>query len=464
MNPPAPVATKSDHTPPRDHSELVHAVQVALTGALALFGLWVLEGTGPLPNHVSPLRRRWRLGRRALASTAGVVLAAHLLLLSPMPSYLPYSQPIRINRVMAYAVNCDSPLFMRLANFPREILTPMHPRQSRPGYVAASALATSTVGPAMSALGLDRAYGQTDRAYLPLVLINLLVAAASVAMLGWLLARLGTPLPAAIALSGLLAVNDLTKPFYWTPHQQMFSLFVPLATILVVRWMLRSRPSWLAVSLAGLGVGVASLFYGSFIITAGAGALVLLARRWRGVLLGGLFLAASVVPPVAWMMICKKLVGSYYSHELGAYHEFIWLPEAARAGWHALAVAVSTMSIVTIRELVEVCGPMLSIILGLGILALFLRVRLAAGNAEQRAILIGAAVTIVVGIFFTWGIGIIASRLMFHIFPALIVVAGWMAARFSGRGRRAEWVVGIALSATTLALVVAELLAHGPYD
>jgi hypothetical protein len=445
-------------------SETSRNIAVAVAGALVLLGLWVLEGKQPPARYVATLRRPWRTGWRFLANLGGVVVVAHLLLLAPMIDRPFCAEPIHVNSVMAYALNCDSPMFMQLAHDPGQMLTPQHPRQSRPGYIAVGALLTHTLGPVLSGLGLDRAYGQADSAYLPLVLINMLIAAAAVTILGWLLARLGTRLPAALALSGLLAVNELTKAFYWTPHQQIFALFVPLVTIAVARGMILSRPSWLAASSTGLAVGVAALCYGSFLITAGVVALVLLLHRWRGVLLGGLFLGAVMVPPIVWMTICKAIVGSYHSHELAGYHEFVWLRDSAKIGWGQLGLAASTMSIVTIRELVAACGPALAILLGLGLLAALLRVRLAAGNPEQRAILIASAVTVAVGLAFTWGIGIIASRLMFHVFPALLVFAGWLAARLSVSSRGTAWFVAVMLSVTTVALVAMAVLSHGPYS
>jgi hypothetical protein len=74
-------------------------------------------------------------------------------------------------------------------------------------------------------------------------------------------------------------LNDLMKAFFWTPHQQMFVLLIPLAAISLGRWLLLAQPPWPVIALLGLGLGLASLIYGNAIIAAGVLALILLAPR-----------------------------------------------------------------------------------------------------------------------------------------------------------------------------------------
>src|SRR5262245_33934190 len=140
-----------------------------------------------------------------------------------------------------------------------QIPQPNNARQSRPGYIALGAAVTRLVGPVANATGLTRWYGQTDSAYIPLVLINLSLVTTAVTLLAWLLNRLRTPVWAIVALCAMVVVNDVTKPFLWTPHQQMFALLVPVLTITLGRWVILARPSWRALVFAGLGVGAVSL-------------------------------------------------------------------------------------------------------------------------------------------------------------------------------------------------------------
>jgi hypothetical protein len=446
--------------------QVAGAVVIAAAGALALAALWWWDRGRTLPPEPDAQRsapRRTALWLLIAGSFVGVLAAAHLLLFAPTVDHPFCAVTTRVNGAMAYPLNCDSPLFMKLAHHPRRILLPQEPRQSRPGYVALGAAATRVVGPAAGALGIDRLYGQTDTAYIPLVLINFVVAAAAVALLAWLLGRLGTPRVATVALCSLVAVNDVVKAFYWTPHQQMFALLVPVATIVLARWVMLSRPGWWQLALAGLGAGVASLIYGNVLIAAAVVGLVLLGRGWRGLPLIGLFGVAFAIPQLAWIEICHRYAGSYYNMEASLYHEFVWLPEAAREGPRSLVRWVDTMSITTVRELVSAGGLALMLIACLGAAAVLRGVRLRPDSAEQRAILIAAGLTVACSVAFAWGIGIWATRLMFPAVPALLIGVGWLATRLSASSRPLATATAGALSTVVLGVVVVALSVHGPY-
>ncbi|MDG6109295.1 hypothetical protein Daura_26450 [Dactylosporangium aurantiacum] len=207
-----------------------------------------------------------RIRTVALVGVAGTLAAAHLLLLAPVWDTVPCGETIRINSALAYPLNCDSGQFLELAHDPGMVLDTGNTRQSRPGYVFLSAAATAVVGPVASAVGLDRAYGSDDSAYVPLVLINLLIAAATLALFCWLLRRLGVSW-VVVGLTGTsLMVNDVTKAYYWSPHQQMFALFVPVVAIAVGAWLLTRQPSPRQLAVLGLSLGLSMLVYGSFIV------------------------------------------------------------------------------------------------------------------------------------------------------------------------------------------------------
>jgi hypothetical protein len=407
-------------------------------------------------------------------SVLGVLIGAHLVMLGPMVDKPFCATPVYVNSVMAYPYNCDSVEFTRLAHNPRRILEYHNERQSRPGYVAIAAVGTRTIGPVAHWLHLDRLYGQNDKAYIPLVLINLVATAIAVLLLAWLLSRLGTPTMVTVALSALVVVNEVTKPFTWTAHQQTIALVVPVATIAAVRWLLLARPSWRGVGLLGLGFGLASLVYGSFLITAGVVLLVLVARRAGGWFRSGwwrqAFLPAVVfgigfaAPQLTWMAICRVVTGSYYNHEAEVYDEFVWPYIALRRhGLGGLVSATRDMTVTTIREL-EVATVAMLLVGALAALAVLLRVRLAADSPEDRAIVVGAGLTVLFSVLFAWGIGIIASRLMFHAVPALFVVAGWLAARVTAGSRPASRLVGPAFLVLAAAVMAADIAAQGPYS
>ncbi len=443
-------------------------IVIAVIGALALAALWWWD------RHRAPIsepidkpaqQRRARPTLVVVGSVIGVVAAAHLMLFAP-----PATQPsqctaeIHLNSAMAYCLNVDSPMFLDLAHHPRQLLQPGAVRQSRPGYVAVSVVATRTIGRAASRLNLDRLYGQTDSAYIPLVLFNFVTVAVAVMLLAFLLARLGTPVPATVAICAFLAVNDVTKAFFWTPHQDVFTVFVPLASVFIAQWVIRTDPPWWKLALAGLSLGVYSLIYASVLITIAVVGIVLLARGWRGLARTAVLGAAFAIVPVAWIIACRAIVGSYYSHEVTNYHQFVWLFVEARHGPRALASYVEVVSIASMRGLVSVAGLILLLIVGLAAVAVRLRIGILPKSAEHRAILIASALTVGVSLVFGWGIGFISNRLMFNVVPALLVVLGWLAARLSARSPRMRTATGTALSGVALIVVGVTVTAAGPWS
>ena len=448
-------------------SQAMLPATVAVLGAAALGLLWwwdrragAIAGT-----DVAPVRR-WRPLAAVLASLAGVLAGAHLMLFAPMVDDPYCATTTRLNDAMAYPLNCDSPAFLQLAHHPTQILQPNDPRQSRPGYIALGAGLTRLVGPVANATGLTRWYGQSDSAYIPLVLINLLLVTIAVTLLGWLLNRLQAPRWAIVALCAMVVVNDVTKPFVWTPHQQMFALLVPVLTITLGRWVILTRPSWWALAVAGLGVGAVSLCYGSVLITVAAVTLILLGtRRWRGVPLAAVFGAAFTLPTLSWIAVCNAVAGSYYNRELKLYHEFVWPKDAWHdGGLHTLRVWVHTMNVKTAQELFSIGGTALALLILLAVAAVLFRARLATTSAEHRAILIPAGMTAVGAVAFCWSIGIFAERLMYHLVPALFVLAGWLVGRLHRTNSRSQLAAMLILGSTTAAAVTTTLTQHGPYS
>jgi hypothetical protein len=440
-----------------------HSWLWGLAGGVVLAALCVVQARRPAVNATASAegrpRRRWLI----LGGVAGAVLGAHLVLLGPMTEGAFCAKPIHVNRVMAYPLNCDSGEFMSLAHYPSRILEYHNLRQSRPGYVALSVVAERTIGPVARALRLDRLYGMTDRAQFPLVVINLAATAAAIALLAWQLAGLGTPRPANAALCGFLAVNEVTTAFTWTPHQQTFALLVPVATIVVGRWLLLARAvRWGPAALAGLAAGGASLVYGSFLITAAVAGIILLFQR--RLLALAAFMAAFATPQLAWMALCEIVSGDYHNEELEVYDQFVWLPRAAGRGADALWMATHDATLTTARELFSICTVPLLLIAGLAAVAVLTRVRLSVLSESQRATVIAAGLVAVAGVAFGWGIGLMADRVMFHAFPALLVLAGWVAARIAAASPRAGRLVTAGVVVFAAVALTADIMIPGPYS
>jgi hypothetical protein len=484
-------------------------------GLLALVALSWFEGQYGQHDH-ELVQRRPRTRVLVLIGIAVTLAAAHLLLFSPVPDKLLCAQTVRMNSAMSYPLNCDSPAFLDLAHHPAKLLQPGDARQSRPGYVYLGAALTAVLGPIVSATGLNRVYATTDTAYLPLVLINLAVAALALVLFCRLLLRLGVGPMITGLLATIMAVNDLTKAYYWSPHQAMLTLLVPVLTILLGQWLLRRDPGLPRLALLGLGLGLGMLVYGSFVIPiVVAGLLVLVTRRRPGprsptmtrshrpapALVGpsgGMIAAAaspaeapstsaaelptvvsrrhtllrlSVVgvlataPTLIWIGICEAVAGSYFNNETVTYHEFVWLPESIGAGPGALGSALGKTIVNTTQELLQVAWLPAILIAGMVAAAVLAGVRLGARrDTEAGAGLIATMITGAVTVVFLYAIGFWAYRITYTIMPVLLVVLGWTAARLSEHSRPTRWAVTTILTVTVAAWISFQLLSQGPYS
>jgi hypothetical protein len=437
----------------------------ALIGALALAALRRWDGRRVRTMPGRP-QRRMPVAMCLLVSLVVAVLGTQLLLYAPaMPKRIFCVTPIHLSGGRFYQLNCDSIAFMALAHHPGQILQPRDLRQSRPGYVALAALSTHILGPAAKSLGWDQAFKQRDSAYIPLILINLILLLAAVFLLTLLLRRLGAP-PVLIvpALCLLLVANDVTKAFFWTPHQQIFELLVPVATITLACWVMRTRPGWRGIAVTGLAIGLASLVYASVLITVAVLVLILLTRRRTGRRLAGVLGAAFALPQLAWIGVCEVVAGSYYSYEMKRYHEFTWLPEAAKHGPHSLYVWVQANWVVTVREFVWTAGLPLLFLLGLVIAAVVAGIRLTPASEDERQILTATGLTIGCSVLFTFGLGIFTTRIMYHVFPAVLVLAGWITEKLMASPRVGWRFAILTVPVATVGYVVHELTSHGPYS
>lgn len=457
------------------------AVWLAGVAGLLLLRRRDLGGTR-VPTATTWRRSRWRV--LVPASLAGVLAGAHFLLLAPMISKPMCATAVHVNHYLAYPLNCDSILFMELAHHPSLLLAhanlghyPLarraavmkqlyadHVRQSRAGYVELSALAVRALGPAAASLGLDHLYGQANTAYVPLVLINLIVLVAAVALLARLLRDFSAPAAVVITLCSLLVLNDLVKAFFWSPHQQMFVLLIPLATIAAGRWFLLEPPSWLMVAVVGLGLGLAALIYANVVISLGVLVVILLARGWQGVVRAVTLGLTFAIAPESWIWACRLISGTYFDNDSANYREFVWLPDALGQGWHTLLARLELASVSSVRELVGADGVTLGLVAAFMVAAIWAGVRLTAVTERDNAVLTATGLTIAFSLLFGWGIGLVATRVMFDAFPALLVLAGWMATRFAVKSRATMLATSYGLAIVAVANALHEVLTHGPYS
>ena len=261
--------------------------------------------------------------------------------------------PLHVN------VNCDSYAFVQRARDPELLLEPEDPRQGRPLYIVIgwalakpfSILPPGLVGP-LSPIGSHGGALQFVPEYTGFLILNGLLLLASTLLFRRLLGS--TSLLSAWTLLPLvfLLSNQVTKVGFWTPHTNIFNIFVPVASMSLYCWMLpRLRTlTWLHFTFIGLLIGFGTLAYGSFAVTAGGAALCILvgegisALRERVIsksFQSFLLLASFFLPTVVWVAIVTILTGSFYSLEVEGYRQFVWLGDSLSQGANVLLHALS---------------------------------------------------------------------------------------------------------------------------
>ncbi len=404
--------------------------------ALLLAGLtwWDRRAGAKTVPNIAPIDVRPRV--LALIVTGSVLVLAFVMLLRPIPE-ISGSCPkiVQLNSFMSIEWSCDSSWFQRLAEDPSQLLDQGQPRQGRPLYVLVGSLLTYTVGRAAGWLGLGQWQGEDARSFVSLVLINFVVLGFAAYYFARRMLRLGA-LPAAVAgLSVFLLYNDVTAEWSWTPHQQTFAMLVPVVTVLAAAQAMVRPVGWREALWWGLGVGLLSLAYGSWIVTAAAMGLVFLVRKHFQALLG--FGAGFAALAGGWILFCKIVVGSYYNHEAVVYRQFLWILDAWEMGLDVFLRYVGSYFLLTIREILGT-GELwaLAALTTVGIvIAALKRVDLRPADAHGRALLGATALTIGVYAVFLFGMGFYTTRLSAGLVPAALFLVGWVFSRLSPAAR-----------------------------
>ena len=239
-----------------------------------------------------------------------------------------------------FVVNQDADVFCEAAAQPEQLLRPGFAWQSRPLYILAGSLLGRPLAwlwAHLPGLPADPSPDGLGAYYLAYLLLNAVLLWASLWLLAALARAYGLPRQGAQLwpLGWLLLSQPVTKAFFWTAHLQMFTLLVPLLALYgMARLRATTWPSW-RWTVAGLGL----LAYGSFLLLLPCWLLALVQRAggwrqaWAPMVRATL---AFLLPLGLWAGLLTVSGIGFYSHEVQAYGQFVWLIEAAQAGLPAL--------------------------------------------------------------------------------------------------------------------------------
>lgn len=448
----------------------------ALPPPLAVVALWAVM----VALALATLRFPATEGRAQLVPRPATVLvaaglglgmalvAAHAFLTSPLVSNPPCGTTVQLGGGLGYVYNhCDSPEFVRDAADPSRLLAKRSIRQARPLLIVMAAGVARTVGRAVFATPLPRLYGLATPQDFAYVLLNLAIAAGSIALFLRLVPFGQVPV-AAVAAATWIAFDDLMKAFFWTPHTQLFNLLVPVLSIAVARAVLVDprlrRP--LALGGIGLGLGMLALAYGSFIVAGVAAGVAFLlgARRQPAaqMLVGAAALAVGfALPNLLWIVLCLAVAGSFYVDETRKYWEFTWAAHTAKQGVAAFARYWWSVTVLTLQVTLPTAAAAAIATLLAWLAAIATGTRVA---AAQVATMVASVLILALSVGFLDLLGFYTSRISYMLVPVLMVIlVGLVAALKDRRRHLGQALEGlIVLAAVVNALVV--VLRHGPYS
>lgn len=391
---------------------------------------------------------------------------------------------VHLPKGFGVSLNCDSPEFLRLAREPSALLEAQNTRQSRPGLIAVAAALRWALTPLNSLLTkvhiqasrsdidpnrISGALANDVTAYLAYIIINIgIILAVFYCLLRtcepWTVGVRGAPL--VLTAGGmLLLANDCAKDFLWSPHNQLFILFVPVfafhVTCRALFGALVNPRFAIGTGLAiGFGMTAYPLFAVACVSVSIGGVYFALTHASKSTLLrsvAGLLIVAvlTVLPWALWMLFVRLKTGAFYFHDASG-QDAMLMAKAWREGIGALLSSL----FLNVRTLLMFAWPQAIPTLSLGLFAAAAGMlgRRKAGF-DRRFFLLSLAASLVsaiVAIFYA--MVVLLPRIAFAITPPLTIlaVAGALAVaqRDPTKQKAVVWGSGlIALAAATYTIL-----------
>lgn len=369
-----------------------------------------------------------------------------------------------LNPQMGFVVNGDAYDYVADAQRPGLLLAPRQVRQSRPLYIVAGAVAGRVLRPVAGLLpaGFYQAVlpAQTPtflQFYAGYVGLNFAVLLGSLLLFRRLYRQFAGERGDRLVFYGLavfLISNQITKAFFWTAHQQMFTFFTPLFCLALVLYLQRRPLRQFQLAGLALGLGLLPLVYGNFVLCLPC--LWYGGLRWQDtpvgrlpgqvLLLGLLFM----LPTLGWIGILHLHGVAYYNHEAERFRQLVWVLDYWQISPGAFGAKLWE-NLLTFLANLPAIAPFLIVA---GLLALVPRRPLGSPTADRTAL------ALVFGLFFVFFalLGYYPARLTYCLVPLLLC---FIASRLPLLPRWAQR-TAVLLSAVSWHLYT--VLSYGPFS
>ena len=260
-------------------------------------------------------------------------------------------------------INCDSAVFMKDARDPKRLFNSQSVYQDRPMYALSDwVLANSVIAlgvPDRHILVVGNSGSTTEYSeifYLSYIFLNLLTLFMSVFLI-FIWVRKNLIIQSRLAswliignLIFLLAANELTKTFFWTPHSQMFNLLLPAYALFLQSeqaQLERRRNFYINI----LVIGFLMFFYSLLVILL----YFLVVSKYKTIQLRILAAFIAVLPWLSFPVILSAFGGHYRSISISRYHEFIWVYLGAKQGTLLHDFKLNYISFIKTFPLIPLC-------------------------------------------------------------------------------------------------------------
>ena len=340
---------------------------------------------------------------------------------------------IKINKWAGFIKNCDTRYAVNPAINLKSLLEPNTIRQSRPLYIIFGFMIGSSLEAVLYLFGFK--YYKESIFYFAFILINFITLYLGIILYNRILSSFTIDKSLIIIFSVFMICNDTTKAFFWTAHQQIFSIFTPLLILFIMSRILFSplmisNKKYLLVSLLS---GLLLLLYGNFILILPCILASFLYKAYlenciknkEVVLTAIVSIVLFLIPTLLWISLVTVTAGHYYNHEMVAYRQLVWIVDKIQLGIYEFARYIKHYSIKYFKTfsleilpfaIVSLIFLFHSLIGGIKREGWKLVVRFDK-YAQMLKILFVSSIVIFI---FYWILGFYTSRLTFTIVPILI--------------------------------------------
>jgi hypothetical protein len=268
----------------------------------------------------------------------GVVLIQIASLFRSFPTNPACGRVLNLFASLNVLINCDSAVFMKDAQSPERLFDGQSVYQDRPGHALLVWMMSSFLKvfgfPNISREVVGNSGDITlyqSAFYFSYLVINLLVLLFAVKLaLGFVNPGINKHDTYSNVITSLLVIflvagNELTKTFFWTPHSQMFNILLPVIALILLNNLKRIDTLRLFVSLT-LGLVLLMFFYPLF----GILSIILIFSNYSQFWKRALIVFIAMFGYLLYPKVLEFLGGSYSNYAILKFRQYVWILDAAK--------------------------------------------------------------------------------------------------------------------------------------